>query len=95
MDAVNDAVARGDLATVQQLHAAGAKWSCWMSTRAAEHGHLDTLQWLRAHGCPWDKAACLAGYLPDDMRAWILSGAGDHGCLTKSAAPRARANKSL
>ena len=25
---------------------------------AAVHGHLETLKWARANGCPWDEGTC-------------------------------------
>jgi hypothetical protein len=27
-------------------------------TRAAEFGHLETLKWARANGCPWNEMTC-------------------------------------
>ena len=31
------------------------KWTC---AKAAGRGHLETLQWLRSQGCPWDGYTC-------------------------------------
>lgn len=30
-------------------------WSAYACASAAENGHLETLQWLRANGCEWDQ----------------------------------------
>jgi hypothetical protein len=35
---------------------------------AAEHGQLAALQWLRAHGCPWDKEHCLMVASSDEWK---------------------------
>ena len=42
--------------------------------RAALGGHLEVLQWLREHDCPWCKSSCLV--VARDMnytetRAWV------------------------
>ena len=34
-------------------------WEMAVPFVAARHGHLATLQWLRANGCPWSKPVCL------------------------------------
>ena len=33
-------------------------WPSSRSACAAERGQLETLQWLRANGCPWDGETC-------------------------------------
>ena len=95
---MDQAARKGDLAEVQRLYAAGAPWTTFTCIYAVIGGHLDILKWAHANGCPWNKAACLERHLPDNIRAWILSGAGDHGCLqqaiAKSAAPRRAARPS-
>ena len=88
------ALLNGHLNVLQWVRANGCPWDKTTCDDAARCGHLTILQWARANGCPWDKAACLDGYLPGPVRAWIMSGAGDRCCMTKSSAPRACTNKS-
>ena len=66
------AVKEGNLAEVQQLHAAGCPWDENTCTIAACYGQLELLQWMRANDCPWDEHTCWSaarnGYL--DMLQW-------------------------
>jgi hypothetical protein len=48
------AAAAGQTAMCAYLHSAGFDWDTDACNEAALHGHLDTLRWLREHGCPWD-----------------------------------------
>ena len=36
----------------------GCPWVAETCAIAAEGGHLEVLQWLRANGCPWDEKTC-------------------------------------
>ncbi|AJF97472.1 ankyrin repeat protein [Pandoravirus inopinatum] len=45
---------------------------------AAQGAHLATLQWLRAHGCPWDASTCALAAHGGHLDA--LQWAHDNGC---------------
>ena len=51
-----EAVKKGYLSTLKHTHSRGRlsrkKYPC---EDAAEGGHLETLKWARANGCPWDE----------------------------------------
>ena len=55
-DACGACAMSGRLDLLQLVYAAGAhaKWGRETMVRAAAHGHLDIVQWLVQHGCPWD-----------------------------------------
>ena len=86
----SSAARSGFLKILQWARANNCPWSDTTCTHAAMYGHLNILQWARAHGCPWNKAKSLVIASDADTHAWITSGAGDHNCPTKSAAPRAQ-----
>jgi hypothetical protein len=37
---------------------------------AAMNGQLETLIWLRAHGCPWNKEMCIAEAGSEEVARW-------------------------
>ena len=45
---------------------------------AAEGGHLEALQWARAHGCPWDRWTCANAASNGHLE--VLQWARAHGC---------------
>jgi hypothetical protein len=47
------AAGAGQTATCAHLRSTGCDWDTAACSEAALHGHLDTLRWLREHGCPW------------------------------------------
>lgn len=49
-------------------------WNAWTTTRAANAGHLKTLEWARARGCPWDENALLRAMRRGrvDVVEWLL-----------------------
>lgn len=57
----NVAAATGQLAVLQFLRSLDvpASWCETTATAAAKGGQLDTLAWLKAHGCPLDVPACM------------------------------------
>ena len=42
------------------------------------NGHLEVLQWARAHGCPWDKWTC--AYAAEGGHLEVLQWARANGC---------------
>ena len=49
-----------------------------MGAIIARNGHLEVLQWARAHGCSWDKSTCAAAALSKHFE--ILESARTMGC---------------
>jgi hypothetical protein len=49
---------------------------------AAQHGHLEVLQWVRANGCDWDIGMCAAaaegGHL--EVLQWACANGCDMPC---------------
>ena len=45
---------------------------------SAKGGHLEVLQWARAHGCPWDARTCLMAARNGHLA--VLQWARAHGC---------------
>merc|ERR1719389_156775 len=43
-----------------------------------EGGHLEVLQWARAHGCPWDEVTCALA--AENGHLEVLQWARAHGC---------------
>ena len=56
-----EAAKKGQLEVVKWLRffSASCPWDADTCTSAAEGGHLERLQWLRANGCPWNKWTCI------------------------------------
>jgi hypothetical protein len=50
----------------------------WTCTLAGEGGHLGLLQWVRKHGCQWDKWTCAAAARGGHLE--VLVWAREHGC---------------
>ena len=63
-----------------------------MCSSAAESGHLEILQWLRAEGCPWNGGTCY--YMVDQGHAEVLRWARENGAPW-DAATRDRAAAEL
>ena len=59
---------------------------------AAHGGHLETLQWLRAEGCPWNKHTCR--HAAEQGHVEVLRWARENGCPW-NAATRDRAAAEL
>ena len=73
------------------LRAKGCPWgeetSCW----AAQGGHLEVLQWIRAQDppCPWDSDICYSAALGGHLE--VLRWARSQGCPWNEDAPCAAA----
>jgi hypothetical protein len=52
--AMASAAGAGQTAMCEHLRSIGCDWNSKACSTAAVHGHLETLRWLREHGCPWD-----------------------------------------
>ena len=50
----------------------------WASAFAPSNGHLETLQWLRRQGCPWDEDTCGCAALHGRLEC--LQWARENGC---------------
>jgi F-box domain len=61
----------GYLEIVKLLHAKGMLYNELTCSAAVIGDHLETLQWLRANGCPWWKQECYNLAKSDEMRDWI------------------------
>ena len=51
------------------------QWDEMICACAAQNGHLELLQWVRAHQCPWDEMTCFIaaenGHL--ELQKWARS----------------------
>jgi hypothetical protein len=68
----NNAAARGDIAMLEWVHSQGGELDEYVCSSAA---NLETLKWLREHGCPWEsKRSCrsFASTGKLDMLEWAV-----------------------
>jgi hypothetical protein len=54
------AAGASQIAMCEHLLRTGCEWDSDACRKAADKGHLDTLRWLREHGCPWVLGAICA-----------------------------------
>jgi len=73
-----DAVARGDLGTLQWLWSIQPFGRALLCGEAALNGHLHILAWLRAQGCPWDALVIRYAIVGEYWN--IVEWARAHGC---------------
>ena len=69
-----EAAARGSLSMLMHLQRRGRlNERDRLCPNAAAFGQLETLQWLRANGCPWDKDTCVyaAGVRKLEVLQWL------------------------
>merc|ERR1719443_954090 len=71
-------VARAEMALAALEGPAQSEFESGLCAYAAMNGHLEVLQWARAHGCPWNTSTCAEA--AENGHLEVLQWARAHGC---------------